>query len=145
MKRNNKLINYLSAYLFVCLSVCFFIYLVVIYCLFFLATVPDGPPSSFSLIVINSTTLKLSWKPVSDREQNGIILNYTIGCNITEFEPTQVLVNDQFEMTDGVYDKVIYGLTPGTIYQCYVYANITEGAGPSAKATNRTFEERKFK
>ena len=48
-------------------------------------------------------------------------------------------------MTDGVYDEVIYGLIPGTTYECYAYANSTEGAGPPAKSTNRTFEERKFK
>ena len=106
---------------------------------------PDGSPSSFSLTVTNSTTLKLSWKPVPDREQNGIILNYTIGCNTTEFEPTQVSVNDELEMTDRVYSEDIYGLTPGTTYECYVFANSTEGAGPPAKSINRTFEERKFK
>ena len=93
---------------------------------------------------LNSTTLKLSWQPVPDVQQNGIITNYTIGCNTTEFEPTQVSPDNQFEMTNGVYDIVIYGLTPGTTYECYVFANSTEGAGPPAKLSKSTNEESKL-
>ena len=107
-------------------------------------TVPDGTPSSFLMTIFNSTTLKLSWQPIPDTQQNGIIVNYTIGCNTTEFESTQVSADDQLEMTNGVYNLVIYGLTPGTTYECYVFANSTEGAGPSAKLTRRTREESMF-
>ena len=104
-------------------------------------TVPDGTPLSFLMTVFNSTILELSWQPIPDTQQNGIITNYTIGCNTTEFEPIQVSVDDQLEMTNGVYDEVIYGLTPGTTYECYVFANSTEGAGPPAKLTRTTNEE----
>ena len=107
-------------------------------------TAPDGTPSSFSITILNSTTLKLSWKPIPDTQQNGIIINYTIGCNTTEMEPIQISPDDQLEMTNGMYDKVIYGLTPGTTYECYVFANSTEGAGPPAKLTGNTNEESKF-
>ena len=107
-------------------------------------TVPDGTPSSFLMTVFNSTTIKLSWEPVPDTQQNGIIVNYTIGCNTTELEPTQVSPEDQLEMTNGVYDKVIYGLTPGTTYECYIFANSTEGAGPPAKLTMSTNEGSKL-
>ena len=96
------------------------------------------------MTILNSTYLKLSWQPIPDSQQNGIITNYTIGCNTTEFEPIQISPDDQLEMTNGVYDKVIYGLTPGTTYECYVYANSTEGAGPPAKLSRRTNEESKF-
>ena len=105
---------------------------------------PDGTPSSFSITILNSTTLKLSWQPIHDTQQNGIITNYTIGCNTTEFESTQVSADDQLEMSNGIYNKLIYGLTPGTTYECYVFANSTEGAGPPAKLTRRTSEQSKF-
>ena len=97
---------------------------------------PGGPPQSLTLTLINSTTLTLSWLPVPELLQNGIIANYTVGCNLST--PQLVPVDDTLEMTQSRYMYNISGLIPGSIYSCYVFAITSEGNGPSAVGVVRT-------
>ena len=41
-------------------------------------TVPSGPVTNLVPKNINATTVELSWDPVNERQQNGIILSYNI-------------------------------------------------------------------
>ena len=100
---------------------------------------PGGPPQFFSITPINSTSLSLSWLPVDELLQNGIINNYTVGCNGTM--PQQVCVDNNLEMTQSRYYHNVNRLTPGTLYKCYVFANTSEGNGPIAMAMARTHKE----
>ena len=103
---------------------------------------PGGPPQSLTLTLINSTTLTLSWLPVPELVQNGIITNYTVGCNLDT--PQLVPVDDTLEMTQSRYMYNISGLIPGSVYSCYVFANTSEGNGPSAVGIVRTPEDGKL-
>ena len=47
-------------------------------------------------------------------------------------------------MTNARYSSTIDDLLPYTVYECYVFANTTEGSGPSAVAIVRTSEEGKI-
>ena len=100
---------------------------------------PGGPPQFFSITPINSTSLSLSWLPVDELLQNGIINNYTVGCNGTM--PQQVSVDNNLEMTQSRYYHNVNRLTPGTLYKCYVFANTSKGNGPVAIAMARTHKE----
>ncbi|XP_019858755.1 PREDICTED: receptor-type tyrosine-protein phosphatase F-like [Amphimedon queenslandica] len=100
---------------------------------------PSGPPQSLTLTLINSTTLTLSWLPIPELQQNGILTNYTVGCN--QIPPQLVPVEDTLEMTQSRYMHNITGLRPGVVYSCYVFANTSEGNGPRAVGSITTGED----
>ena len=55
--------------------------------------------------------------------------------------PQLVGVDDNLEMTQSRYVHNVTRLTPGALYECYIFANTSEGKGPVAMATARTDEE----
>ncbi|XP_019860243.1 PREDICTED: protein sidekick-1-like, partial [Amphimedon queenslandica] len=103
---------------------------------------PSGAPQSLTLTLINSTTLTLSWLPIPELQQNGILTNYTVGCN--QIPPQLVPVEDTLEMTQSRYMHNITGLRPGVVYSCYVFANTSEGNGPRAIGNITTGEDDKL-
>ena len=58
-----------------------------LYCLFAL-TVPSGPVTNLVPRNIIATTVELSWDPVNERQQNGVILSYNIYYHLNySFDP----------------------------------------------------------
>ena len=50
----------------------------------FASTVPSGPVTDLLPRNVNATTVELSWGPVDEREQNGIILSYNIYYRLSD-------------------------------------------------------------
>ena len=100
---------------------------------------PEGAPQDFTVTVLSSTVVVLSWLPVLEILQNGIIIQYTVGCNTSDMVSQHI--EEILEMTNTRYYSTIDDLLPYTVYECYVFANTTEGSGPSAVGIVRTSEE----
>jgi hypothetical protein len=103
--------------------------------------VPTGPPRDFTFSSLNSTVIRLSWLPIDEAKQNGLINNYTLSCNHSDAPPILVPVDDSLETTRGYYTHSIYGLTPYTLYRCTIFADNTVGNGSTAVVSGRTNED----
>ena len=95
------------------------------------STAPTGAPVNFSA-ALNNTVLSLTWEPVVEEEQNGIILSYTLTCSIDSdvaFELSLTATIGEIEL--GVYEADV-------IYSCEIYASNSAGNGPSVTITIAT-------
>lgn len=98
---------------------------------------PSGPPRSFQVVAIGSTSIRLMWSAPVLEEQNGVITSYRI--TITEIESGLVL-----EMTTTSNESLIIvnSLHPYSTYLCSVAAFTIE-IGPKATAEVTTFQSGK--
>ena len=56
-------------------------------------TVPSGPVTNLVPRNINATTVELSWDPVNERQQNGIIVSYNIYYQLNySFDPYMMVL-----------------------------------------------------
>ena len=108
----------------------------------YLIPVPSAP-LNFSLEAVSATELSASW--LEPDPTNGVILNYTVICNITnnqfylEQDPTggEVPIVSSTQMLS----LNISGLQPFTEYECNVVASTSVGQGdPSQSEVRRTTE-----
>ena len=90
---------------------------------------PTGPPLSLAVQSVNSTSLTLSWEPPSLAHQTGATLNYMFTC-IPRAESGIPPMTFVF-MTAGTH--TLNGLTPATLYACFVFPTNVYGNGPLTK------------
>ncbi|XP_074601531.1 tyrosine-protein phosphatase Lar isoform X2 [Brevipalpus obovatus] len=95
-----------------------------------------GEPRSVKATVINSTTIKVEWKPPSLKDQKGIIRGYQI--HIQEMSPgsREDFVNDpmKFDVLDqNVAEFNVTPLQPDTPYSIQVAAVTRKGDGARSK------------
>ena len=95
---------------------------------------PSGPPRSFRVVAISSTSIRLTWSAPLPEEQNGRITSYRI--TITELEGGVVL-----ERTARASDSllIVDSLRPYFTYQCSIAA-FTIAIGPEATADVTTLQ-----
>lgn len=98
---------------------------------------PTAPPNSFSIAIIGSRNVTLSWALPDQDGRNGMILSYTAACN----DSNGVVVNTQ--ATTGL-SITIEGLSPYSFYSCSVYATTGGGDGPSDHLNFTTASDSKF-
>ncbi|KAJ3663922.1 hypothetical protein Zmor_008138 [Zophobas morio] len=94
------------------------------------STVP-GNPQDVKVTPINSTTIKVEWKPPHPKERNGIILGYHVHVQETK-EEGKNLLNDPMKFDvfgDAVLDLNVTGLQPDTSYAIQVAALTRKGDG----------------
>ena len=108
----------------------------------YLIPVPSAP-LNFSLEAVSATELSASW--LEPDPTNGVILNYTVVCNITnnqfylEQDPTGG--EDPIVSFTQLLSLTISGLQPFTEYECNVVASTSVGQGdPSQSEVQRTTE-----
>ena len=107
---------------------------------------PTAPPDNFTISVISSTALNMSWNLPPKEYQNGAITNYTLTCNETVGD-VSLLVNSSFPMLITQNDSmsiVRSGFRPGTLITCSVSASNHAGTGPPATSSATTDEEREL-
>ena len=89
---------------------------------FYPPAVPSGSPTNFSVAILSSTSVRLSWQPPQAEERNGIIRQYII-----RVEPSTGEAYSITTATDSSF--VVSSLRPFTSYRFSVAA-ITIGEGP---------------
>ncbi|XP_063915397.1 tyrosine-protein phosphatase Lar isoform X6 [Zophobas morio] len=90
-----------------------------------------GNPQDVKVTPINSTTIKVEWKPPHPKERNGIILGYHVHVQETK-EEGKNLLNDPMKFDvfgDAVLDLNVTGLQPDTSYAIQVAALTRKGDG----------------
>ena len=97
---------------------------------------PSGPPQSFRVVAISSTSIRLTWSAPLVQEQNGVITSY--GITVTEVESGERVL----EMTAAASDAllIVDSLNPHFTYRCSIAA-VTIATGPEASAEVTTFQE----
>ena len=104
--------------------------------------VPSRPPSSFSLTVISSTSIRASWQLPPADSQNGIITGFKLFYkeNDSAGSATMVPIN-----SGGTLTKDVTGLNKYTEYEFQVLAFTSVGDGPkSSTKVNRTLQDGKI-
>ncbi|KAK9700492.1 EPTP domain [Popillia japonica] len=89
-----------------------------------------GDPQEVKVLPINSTTIKVSWKPPLAKDRNGIIHGYHVHVQETKDE-SKSLLNEpmRFDVIDSVLELNISGLQPDTKYSVQVAALTRKGDG----------------
>ena len=100
--------------------------------------VPSRPPSSFSLAVISSTSIRASWQLPPADSQNGIITGFKLFYKKNDSgSATMVPINSAATLT-----KDVTGLDKYTEYEFQVLAFTSVGDGPkSSPKVNRTLQD----
>ena len=102
-----------------------------------LTLAPSGPPRSFRVVAISSSSIRLTWMAPLVEEQNGVITSYEV--TITDDESGEVL-----QRTTSAAESllVVDSLRPYHTYQCAIAA-FTVAVGPQSYAEVTTFQEGK--
>ena len=83
--------------------------------------VPSGPPTNFTLSLLSSTSIQLSWDPPLSEERNGIVRQYIVHVELP--------VGEILSYTTSSNSYAVSGLRPYTTY-FFSVAALTVGAGP---------------
>ena len=95
--------------------------------------VPTGAPQSLGAVAVSSSSIRITWIPPLEDQQNGVIRSYSI--NVTEIQTGTI---KKFEAYGDESIKIVNQLHPYYLYECAVAAN-TVGLGPAAFTQTLTF------
>lgn len=109
------------------------------HCSLYSPSAPSGPPLSFTIAAVTSTTLTLTWLPPEESQRNGLITAYRVACEPQSDRLPAVVSSSSLEsqMVEFTSD----GFSAGTRYTCSVYAQTGAGEGPPAVRTAVTPED----
>ncbi|XP_049603597.1 receptor-type tyrosine-protein phosphatase F isoform X7 [Syngnathus scovelli] len=105
-------------------------------------SMPGAPPRKMEAEAVNSTAIRVTWKPPLQSKQHGQIRGYQVAYTLVENgEPRGqpnildvVLAEEQFNITEFTeHEAVITGLKSETTYSIAVAAYTTRGDGPRCK------------
>ena len=93
-------------------------------------SVPVKPPQNVSVVVLNSTSVGVSWQPPSPEDRNGIITMYTLNVSST---------TAGYMMSFGTVNTeiIVDNLNPFTLYNFTVAAATSIGCGPFSDSVER--------
>ena len=91
--------------------------------IFFILTVPNGPPLTVSARALSSQSVIITWEPPSPEEQNGHIVEYVI--NITGLD-----TGERYQHLSASNNLTIGLLSPFSTYTCVIAASTSVGIGP---------------
>ncbi|GFQ81296.1 tyrosine-protein phosphatase Lar [Trichonephila clavata] len=94
-----------------------------------------GEPREVEVRSLNSTTVKVSWKPPANRDRNGLIRGYQI--HVQEMNREGDLVNEPLRYDvaeDDAEEYNVIGLQPATNYSIQVAAVTRKGDGTRSRA-----------
>ena len=94
---------------------------------------PTGAPQSLEAVAVSSSSIRITWIPPLEEQQNGVIRSYSI--NVTEIPTGNVRT---FVAHGDERIKIVNQLHPYYMYGCAVAAN-TVGLGPAAFTQTLTF------
>ncbi|XP_057663136.1 tyrosine-protein phosphatase Lar isoform X3 [Diorhabda carinulata] len=97
-----------------------------------------GDPQDVKVTPINSTTIKVDWKPPQTRDRNGIILGYHVHVQETK-EEGKSFFNEPMKFDvfgDSLLELNVTGLQPDTMYSIQVAALTRKGDGDRSAPVN---------
>ncbi|CAH1184278.1 unnamed protein product [Phyllotreta striolata] len=97
-----------------------------------------GDPQDVKVTPINSTTIKVNWKPPQTRDRNGIILGYHVHVQETK-EEGKSFFNEPMKFDvfgDSLLELNVTGLQPDTMYSIQVAALTRKGDGDRSAPVN---------
>ena len=91
----------------------------------FCSTVPTGPPQNFTVQVLSSRAVLVSWRSPTVWKQNGVIITYTIVL-------VELLTNTTltYEQGGNISELIVDELHPYYEYKCSMVAATRVGNGP---------------
>lgn len=96
---------------------------------------PEGPPQSVTVTTVDSSSIKVTWKPVLQKFRHGVITQYIILYNYSsEGNPLEHNVSGKVE------EAVVGGLKQSTKYTIRVLAATVKGRGPPSSPKSATTE-----
>ena len=96
---------------------------------------PCSAPGNLSGVVVNSTSVLVSWTPLPVSEQNGALTNYRLTYSGVELDREEVIHILSSTRTYNVTE-----LEEGTEYRISLAALTSAGAGPETSITVSTSE-----
>ena len=94
-----------------------------------------GQPRRLKLEALNSTAVRVEWRPPEDDQQNGIIRGYHIHYMVVNDDSQPYGANDMYDLRGGARTEVVItGLQPSTNYQFQVGAYTRKGDGDRSRA-----------
>lgn len=91
---------------------------------------PESPPENVKVVVLNSTSLHVSWQPPTEDKRNGIIDHYTVYFKVSKGR------EQQRNNIKNTY-VVLGGLKSATEYSLKVSASTTAGEGTRSGYVSR--------
>ena len=104
-----------------------------------LTAVPTGTPQLVEAVAVSSSSIRITWIPPPEEEQNGVIRSYFI--NVTELQTGSVR---EFEAYGDESIQIVNQLHPFYTYECAIAA-FTVGLGPAAFTQTMTYPAGKSK
>lgn len=105
----------------------------------FLPVAPSAPPTSFHVVVLNSTAIEFQWELPPTEFQNGIIRGYKLFAREQDSD-TEVMM----DVPDGDANEfIVTGLTAGTAYVCSMLAYTSADGPRTLLLTASTYENGK--
>ena len=98
---------------------------------FFIHIVPTAPPVNLTVVVVDSRSLRLSWNPPPEEDQNGAVLGYSITI-------TAVRTGTKLQYNSTSTSLTVSELHPYYTYRCRVAARTTFGMGPFTTGIEQT-------
>ena len=100
---------------------------------------PGGPPENFTVVVVSSTRIQLTWQPPPREIQNGHVRLFTVFVSEVQTNTTSLYTLRSQPLEDLTLQ--LESLHPFYEYVCSVAA-ITIGPGPyTSRLRVRTFED----
>ena len=93
---------------------------------------PTAAPQEFEVVAVSSNSIRLTWIPPPEEDQNGVIRSYHI--NVTELPTGNI---HEITNTDNDLNEIVSSLHPFYTYNCTIAA-FTIGLGPVSFAQVRT-------
>ena len=98
-------------------------------------SVPSEAPEGITAAAKSSTSIQLEWKPVPERDLNGIFTQYFITYSDGK----------KRKVSSSSPKVVINGLRASTTYSFHISAATAKGEGPQSKPTEATTDGEKNK
>jgi len=98
---------------------------------------PSAAPQSVEAVAINTSSVRVTWRPPAERQQNGVVIGYRVRY-ASQWARQQDLNSDPPQdattimMTGSDRSCVISGLETWSVYRIWVSALTRAGEGPSS-------------
>jgi len=98
---------------------------------------PSGPPQMVEAVPVDTSSVRVTWRPPSERQQNGLITGYRVmyasqwqiqWMDESSAQPPRNVANIMMTGTDR--SCLIEGLATWTVYRIWVSAFTSAGQGP---------------
>ena len=91
-----------------------------------LSTVPSGSPQQFKVVNITAYSIYFQWLPPPECLQNGVITNYSIYCNFSNYTHPGLLQELRINNITQ-WEYLLEDLIPFTEYKCQLTAFTSVG------------------